>query len=114
MTAIVAALQFLLVTPALVRRAFTAQELGRATAFYPLVGLLLGGLLALADLLLGYLFPIQVRSALVLALWIVLTGALHFDGLLTAATVCWAAPRRSAGWRSCAMSAQGMAWLAAR
>ena len=82
MTAIVAALQFLLVTPALVRRAFTAQELGRATAFYPLVGLLLGGLLAVADFLLGYLFPIPVRSALVLALWILLTGALHFDGFV--------------------------------
>jgi adenosylcobinamide-GDP ribazoletransferase len=82
MTALVAALQFLLVTPAFVRRAFTAQELGRATAFYPLVGLLLGGLLALADFLLGYLFPIEVRSALALALWILLTGALHFDGFL--------------------------------
>jgi adenosylcobinamide-GDP ribazoletransferase len=82
MTAFVAALQFLLVSPAFVRRAFTPRELGRATAFYPLVGLLLGGLLALADFLLGYLFPVQVRSALILALWILLTGALHFDGFL--------------------------------
>jgi adenosylcobinamide-GDP ribazoletransferase len=82
MTALVAALQFLLVTPAFIRRPFTAEELGRAPGFYPLVGLLLGGLLVLADTLLGFLFPLQVRSALVIVLWLVLTGALHFDGLL--------------------------------
>jgi cobalamin 5'-phosphate synthase/cobalamin synthase len=79
-----AAIQFLLISPAFVRRPFTPTELGRSTAFFPLVGLLLGGGLAGADLLLAYVFPTEVRSALVLALWIVLTGALHFDGLLDA------------------------------
>ena len=82
MIPLLAAIQFLLLSPAFVRRAFTARELGAATAFYPLVGLLLGALLALADFLLGYLFPLQVRSALVLALWVVLTGGLHLDGFL--------------------------------
>jgi cobalamin 5'-phosphate synthase/cobalamin synthase len=77
-----AAIQFLLISPAFVKRPFTPSELGRSTAFFPLVGLLLGGLLAGADLLLAYVFPTEVRSALVLVLWIVLTGALHFDGLL--------------------------------
>jgi cobalamin 5'-phosphate synthase/cobalamin synthase len=71
-----------LITPAFVKRPFTAAEMGRSTAFFPLVGLLLGGVLAGADLLLAYVFPTEVRSALVLVLWIVLTGALHFDGLL--------------------------------
>jgi adenosylcobinamide-GDP ribazoletransferase len=84
MSAFVAALQFLMISPAFVRRAFTPSEMGRATAFYPLVGALLGGILAAADALLAYAFPIEVRSAVVLALWIVLTGALHFDGLLDA------------------------------
>jgi len=84
MMGFVAALQFLLVSPAFIRRPFTPRELGAATGFYPLVGLLLGALLALADLLLGRLFPLQVRSALILALWILLTGALHFDGFLDA------------------------------
>lgn len=82
--AFAAAVQFLLVSPAFVKRPFTPRELGRSTAFYPLVGLLLGALLAAADLLLGYLFPVEVRSALVLGLWIVLTGGLHFDGFLDA------------------------------
>ncbi len=84
MIAILAAIQFLLVSPAFIRRAFTPQELGHATGFYPLVGLLLGALLVLADALLGLRFPVQVRSALILAIWIVLTGALHFDGFLDA------------------------------
>ena len=82
MTAFLAALQFLLLTPAFIRRAFTANEMGRAVAFYPLVGLLLGGILILADAALGLVFPLTVRSALVLGLWIVLTGGLHLDGFL--------------------------------
>lgn len=80
-----AAIQFLLISPAFVKRPFTPTELGRSTAFYPLVGLLLGGVLAGVDLLLAYVFPIEVRSALVLMLWIVSTGALHLDGLLDSA-----------------------------
>jgi cobalamin 5'-phosphate synthase/cobalamin synthase len=81
-TVLLAAVQFLLVSPAFVRRPFTAQELGRSTAFYPLVGLLLGALLVAADSVLHFVLPVGVRSALVLALWMILTGALHFDGFL--------------------------------
>jgi adenosylcobinamide-GDP ribazoletransferase len=33
-------------------------------------------------MLLEAIFPAEVRSALVLGLWVLLTGALHFDGLL--------------------------------
>jgi cobalamin 5'-phosphate synthase/cobalamin synthase len=79
-----AAVQFLLISPAFVKRPFSPKELGGSTAFFPLVGLLLGALLAAADLLMASLFPAQVGSALVLGLWIVLTGALHYDGLLDA------------------------------
>jgi len=82
MYAFLAALQFLLITPAFIRRPFTPLEMGRSVGFYPLVGLLLGGILAGADALLGLLWPIPVRSALVLGLWIILTGALHLDGFL--------------------------------
>ena len=82
MTALVAAVQFLLLSPAFIRRPFTARELGRAVGFYPLVGLLLGAVLALVDLLLARILPVAVRSALILTLWIVLTGALHFDGFV--------------------------------
>lgn len=84
MNSFLAALQFLLLTPAFIRRAFTPQEMGKAVGFYPLVGLLLGAILAIVDILLGFIFPIQVRSALILALWVVLTGGLHLDGFLDA------------------------------
>jgi cobalamin 5'-phosphate synthase/cobalamin synthase len=77
-----AAIQFLLITPAFVRRQFTPAEMGRSTAFYPLVGAMLGGVLIAADALLQHILPVEVRSALLIVLWIVLTGALHFDGLL--------------------------------
>jgi adenosylcobinamide-GDP ribazoletransferase len=84
MTAFAAAVQFLLVSPVFVRRAFTPKELGASTGYFPLVGLVLGSLLALTDALLANIFLAQVRSVLVLGLWIVLTGALHFDGFLDA------------------------------
>ena len=77
-----AALQFLLVTPAFVARPFTGREMGRSVGFYALVGLLFGGILALIDLGLGLVFPIPVRSALLLVFWVVLTGGLHLDGFL--------------------------------
>jgi adenosylcobinamide-GDP ribazoletransferase len=66
---------------------YTALPLGRAedlqfegiAAWLPAVGLFLGGILFLASLLLQ-VFPAGVRAALLVALWVVLTGGLHLDG----------------------------------
>ncbi|NJC87398.1 MAG: adenosylcobinamide-GDP ribazoletransferase [Desulfuromonas sp.] len=55
-------------------------QLGRALAFFPLVGLLLGGGLAAGDAALAGLLPRAVGDALLLALLALLTGALHLDG----------------------------------
>ena len=82
--AFLTALQFLLVSPAFIKRPFTARELGAAVGFYPLVGLVLGGLLLAADYLLALFMPPLVRLALILVLWVLLTGALHLDGFLDA------------------------------
>jgi adenosylcobinamide-GDP ribazoletransferase len=76
------ALQFLTTSPSFLKRIFTPAELGRATGYYPLVGGLIGALLWLANGSLSSLFPPLLRAALVLALWILLTGALHLDGFL--------------------------------
>jgi adenosylcobinamide-GDP ribazoletransferase len=91
MNSFLAALQFLLLTPAFVRRPFSPQEMGASVGFYPLVGTLLGGILWGVGCLIERLgaegmalFPSPVRAALILALWIVLTGALHLDGFLDA------------------------------
>lgn len=81
---LLAAVQFLAVSPPLIRRPFTPPELGQAVGFFPLVGLLLGTLLVGANYLLSFTFPSYVRTALVLTLWVVLTGALHLDGFLDA------------------------------
>jgi adenosylcobinamide-GDP ribazoletransferase len=83
-SAFLTAVQFLLVSPAFIKRPFTPQELGAAVGFYPLVGLILGALLLAADYLLSFFMPPLVRLALVLALWVLLTGALHLDGFLDA------------------------------
>lgn len=76
------AMQFLTISPALIKRAFTERELGQATAYFPLVGACIGAVLWGANLLLGEWFSPIVRSALVLGLWVLLSGALHLDGFL--------------------------------
>jgi adenosylcobinamide-GDP ribazoletransferase len=77
-----AAVQFLTIAPPLIRRPFTPQELGRAVGWFAVVGVLLGGALAGLDFACGLLFPSSVTAALLLAMWILATGALHLDGYL--------------------------------
>jgi len=56
----------------------------RSLPWYPLVGLLLGGLLyALAWAIHGW--PPLLSAAVILAAWVALTGALHLDGLADSA-----------------------------
>lgn len=84
MIAFLAALQFLTLSPPLVKRVFTEKELGQAAGFYPLIGVLIGALLYGANYGLAFIASDGLRAALVLALWVILTGALHLDGLLDA------------------------------
>lgn len=79
------AIQFLTILPVPSPKRCEADDLGRATAWFPLVGLLLGGLLWLADLGLTQLFPRHLTDALLVTLLALLTGGLHLDGL---ADVC--------------------------
>ena len=61
-------------------------EFQRVAYFAPLVGLIIGGILGLCDALMNYLgIPILTRSALVVSLWIALTGGLHLDGVMDTA-----------------------------
>jgi adenosylcobinamide-GDP ribazoletransferase len=76
------ALQFLTVAPTLVRRAPRPDDLGRSEAFFPLVGLLLGTVLVVVDLLLTPVAAPIVRNVVLVALAAVLTGALHLDGVV--------------------------------
>jgi adenosylcobinamide-GDP ribazoletransferase len=81
-TGFLAAVQFLTIAPPLVRRPFTAAEMGRSVGYFPLVGLLIGGLLAGLDRLFAFFLPPGVAAALVLTGWILCSGALHLDGFL--------------------------------
>jgi adenosylcobinamide-GDP ribazoletransferase len=75
-----AALQFLTIAPPLVRRPFSAMEMGRALGFFPLVGLTLGGVLVGVDGVASWLWHGGVPTALVLVAWVSFTGLLHVDG----------------------------------
>ncbi|MGB9639829.1 MAG: adenosylcobinamide-GDP ribazoletransferase, partial [Anaerolineales bacterium] len=57
-----AALQFLTISPAVVKQPFTAPEMGASIIFYPLVGLIIGLILALGSWLLQNIFPIQLTA----------------------------------------------------
>ena len=82
MTTLLAAFQFLTTFPAVIRRAFTAQELGRAVGYFPVVGVALGSVLYGLGSGLQLIFPVQVVAVFILAAWLLLTRALHFDGFL--------------------------------
>jgi adenosylcobinamide-GDP ribazoletransferase len=58
-----------------------AGDLGRAGLWFPLVGALLGLVLASANYGLSLIFQPFLASALVVVLWAGLTGCLHLDGL---------------------------------
>ncbi|APC18068.1 adenosylcobinamide-GDP ribazoletransferase [Pseudomonas frederiksbergensis] len=78
------ALQFLSSLPIRLPGMPAPQELGRSLLFYPLVGLLFGGLLWVLNwLLLGT--PALLHAALLLSVWVVLSGGLHLDGLADSA-----------------------------
>ncbi|AQZ96037.1 adenosylcobinamide-GDP ribazoletransferase [Halopseudomonas phragmitis] len=78
------ALQFLTRLPIRLPGLPTAEENGRSLLWYPLVGLLIGALLAAVYWGLGGLNPLLL-GALLLALWVWLSGGLHLDGLADSA-----------------------------
>lgn len=74
------AIQFLTIIPVRMPPDLTETAIGRSLLYYPLVGLLLGGLLAAAAYLSEWVFNPALAAPLIIALWVILTGALHLDG----------------------------------
>jgi adenosylcobinamide-GDP ribazoletransferase len=96
LAACAAAFQFLTRLPVPVNLQYDDALFRRSVVFYPLVGTVLGLLLSLAGWLLQrYLLPAElfsggigssgVTAALLLVLWVAMTGALHLDGLMDTA-----------------------------
>ncbi|MEJ6654722.1 MAG: adenosylcobinamide-GDP ribazoletransferase, partial [Pseudomonas sp.] len=74
------ALQFLTRLPIRLVRMPSGEENGRSLLWYPLVGLLLGAALLVAQWLFSDVSPL-LQAALLLALWVWFSGGLHLDGL---------------------------------
>ncbi len=56
-------------------------DLGGSLAWFPLVGLLIGAVLTGTNILASPLFPPLVVGACILCVWVIMTGALHLDGV---------------------------------
>lgn len=83
------ALQFLSSLPVSLPGMPAPREVGRSLLWYPLVGLLFGLLLWLAShFLQGTSAPLH--AALLLTLWVLLSGALHWMARRTVLTHGWA------------------------
>ena len=76
------ALRFLTVMPLPLGRKASQEEVGRSLSYFPLVGLLLGLILAGLDRGLGLALPSSVVNALLVVTLALMTGAIHLDGFI--------------------------------
>jgi adenosylcobinamide-GDP ribazoletransferase len=79
--ALACAMQFLTRIPLATRTIFDNKDYANSLAWYPVIGLVLGGLVWLSGVALAGLSSTSLTAALVLAVWVLLTGALHLDGV---------------------------------
>ncbi len=98
MTSFLLAWQFLTILPGGKSHPdISPRDLGRSMSCYPLVGLMLGVILWAAYGLFSHIFPRTLCDGLVILLLVIITGALHLDGL--ADTLDGMAAGKSAGER---------------
>lgn len=83
------ALAFLTSLPLPHVQAVEEGDFARASAYYPLAGYAVGGLVSVL-LWLPLPLPLGVRAALAVGLWLAVTGMLHFDGLVDSADALFA------------------------
>jgi adenosylcobinamide-GDP ribazoletransferase len=79
--ALACAMQFLTRIPLATRTLFDNKDYANSLAWYPVIGLILGGLVWLSGVTLAGLSSTSLAAALVVAVWVLLTGALHLDGV---------------------------------
>lgn len=79
-TPLLIAVQFMTVLPITLAKMPTPQQNAVSVLYYPLIGLMIGGLLLVVVSALSFL-PSMALSAVVLGIWVYLTGGLHLDGL---------------------------------
>ena len=81
MRGLLEAVRYLTIVPVPGRPALGGAALGRAAAWFPVVGFALGAALALADRVAGAAFSPLLAALLTVTLWKLLTGGIHLDGL---------------------------------
>jgi adenosylcobinamide-GDP ribazoletransferase len=84
MSYLLLAVRFLTIVPLPGEEARGSGALGRAAWWFPAVGLALGAGLVVVDRILLTVFPPLLGAVLLVAIWKILTGGLHLDGLADA------------------------------
>jgi adenosylcobinamide-GDP ribazoletransferase len=74
------ALRFLTAIPLPLKHSDSAEDMARSTVFFPVIGLIIGGILVGLNLLLGLFLPRAVVNVLLIVSLVLLTGAMHLDG----------------------------------
>lgn len=82
MKGFIIALQFMTRIPLFVEIEMDNKDFGRSSRFFPLVGFVIGAILALTYYFTNWLLPPLVVGALIIILEIILTGGIHFDGFI--------------------------------
>ncbi|MGH7347684.1 MAG: adenosylcobinamide-GDP ribazoletransferase [Candidatus Rokuibacteriota bacterium] len=81
MTGLVVAARYLTIVPLPGPPRPSPDALGRAAAWFPVIGLGIGVILAVTDRVTQMVFPLLLAGLLTVAVWKLLTGGLHLDGL---------------------------------
>ena len=76
------ALKFLTILPAPRRWGNTTEDLGQSLSYFPLIGLVLGGILLGLNYVLILILPAAVVNILLIIALVIMTGAHHIDGLM--------------------------------
>lgn len=81
MLKLIYALRFLTILPIPWKENEDMQKVARSMILFPLVGLILGGLLSIIPFFLLQRISYLTISTIVVIIWILITGGLHLDGL---------------------------------
>lgn len=75
------AINFLTIAPPGVKEKATREDIKSSIPFFPVAGLFIGFLIYVFYLIFENIFPPFLIDALIILLWVIITGALHLDGV---------------------------------